>query len=61
MSKLDDTECEKDLDFKEHKITQTNKAITIGMAGCIHKNIINKTSDIMVPLFKAMIRPIVDI
>ena len=65
-SKLDDTECEKDLgvfidnklDFKEHIIKQTNKAR--GIAGCIHRNIINKTPDIMVPLFKAMIRPILE-
>ena len=30
------------------------------MAGCIHRNIINKTTDIMVPLFKAMVRPILE-
>ena len=66
VSKLDDTVCEKDLgvfidnklDFKEHIIKQTNKARS--MAGCINRNIINKTSDIMVPLFKAMIRPILE-
>ena len=66
VSKLDDTVCEKDLgvfidnklDFKEHIIKQTNKARS--MAGCIHRNIINKTTDIMVPLFKAMVRPILE-
>ena len=64
--KLDVTTCEKDLgvfidndlNFKEHVINQTNKARS--MAGCIHRNIINKTPDIMVPLFIAMVRPTVE-
>ena len=66
LNKLDVTTCEKDLgvyidndlNFKEHVINQTNKARSI--AGCIHRNIINKTPDIMVPLFIAMIRPTVE-
>ena len=66
LNKLDVTTCEKDLgvyidndlNFKEHVINQTNKARS--MAGCIHRNIINKTPDIMVPLFIAMVRPTVE-
>ena len=30
------------------------------MTGVIHRNIINKTPSIMVPLFKCMIRPIIE-
>ena len=30
------------------------------MAGAIHRNLVNKTANIMVPLFKSMIRPIIE-
>ena len=39
-------------------IKQTNKAR--GTVGCINRNIINETPDNMLPLFKAMIKPIVE-
>ena len=63
---LNKTVCEKDLGvyvennlkFNEHIRQQVKKARC--MAGVIHRNIINKTSSIMVPLFKSMIRPIIE-
>ena len=63
---LNKTECEKDLgvyidknlDFKKHISTQIKKARST--SGIIYRNIINKKANIMVPLFKSMIRPIVE-
>ena len=63
---LNKTICEKDLgvfidnklNFKDHIIKQVKKARCT--AGVIHRNITNKTADIMVPLFKSMVRPIVE-
>ena len=63
---LNKTVCEKDLGvyvennlkFTEHIRQQVKKARC--MAGVIHRNIINKTPSIMVPLFKSMIRPIIE-
>ena len=63
---LTKTTCEKDLgvfinnnlNFKDHIKNQVKKARRT--AGVIHRNITNKTSDIMVPLFKSMVRPIVE-
>ena len=63
---LNKTECEKDLavyidknlDFKRHISTQIKKARST--SGIIYRNIINKKVNIMVPLFKSMIRPIVE-
>ena len=58
--------CEKDLgvyidnnlDFKTHISTQVKKARST--SGIINRHIINKTANIMVPLFKSMVRPIVE-
>ena len=63
---LNKSECEKDLgvhidknlDFKKHISTQVKKARST--SGIIHRHIINKTANIMVPLFKSMVRPIVE-
>ena len=63
---LSKTTCEKDLgvfidnklNFKDHISKQVKKARCT--AGVIHRNIINKTPDILVPLFKSMVRPIVE-
>ena len=63
---LTKTTCEKDLgvfidknlNFKEHIIKEVKRARQT--AGIIHRNITNKTPDIMVPLFKSMVRPIVE-
>ena len=63
---LSKTICEKDLgvfidknlNFKEHIKQQIKKARCT--AGAIHRNIIYKTPDIMVPLFKSMVRPIIE-
>ena len=63
---LNKTECEKDLgvhidknlDFKKHISTQIKKARST--CGLIYRNIINKNANIMVPLFKSMVRPVVE-
>lgn len=60
------TVCEKDLgvyiddqlNINEHVQQQVEKARCT--AGVIHRNIVNKTPNIMVPLFKSMVRPIVE-
>ena len=63
---LTKTTCEKDLGvyvdcdlkFNVHIKNQVKKARSI--AGVINSNIINKTSNVMIPLFKSMIRPILE-
>ena len=63
---LNKSECEKDLgvyidtnlDFKTHIKTQVKKARC--SAGVINRHIINKTPKVMVPLFKSMVRPIIE-
>ena len=57
------TNCEKDLgvhidsklNFNEHILNQVKKARCT--AGVIHRNILNKTPNVMVPLYKSMVRP----
>ena len=63
---LKKSDCEKDLgvyvdsqlNFNTHISTQIKKARSA--AGVINRHIINKTPNIMVPLFKAMVRPILE-
>ena len=60
------TSCEKDLGvhidpelkFKEHIDIQTKKAKNL--CSLLMRSITNKTKDIMVPLFKALVRPILE-
>ena len=64
--KLNKSEFEKDLgvyvdkhlNFKVHISTQVKKARSA--AGIILRHIINKTPNIMVPLFKSIVRPIIE-
>ena len=63
---LHPTTCEKDLGvhidpelkFKEHIDCQTRKAKAL--CGMLMRSITNKSSDIMTPLFKALVRPILE-
>ena len=63
---LEITTCEKDLgvfvdnllDFDEHMITNVKKARSL--SGLITRTITYKTRDIMVPLFIALIRPVLE-
>lgn len=49
---------DKNLDFKVHISTQVKKARSA--SGIILRHIINKSANIMVPLFKSTVRPIIE-
>ena len=60
---METTNCEKDLGVHVDPLLEFNKHISkvakksIGIAGMIFKSISSRTSDILVPLFVALVRP----
>ena len=63
---MKETTCEKDLgvhidpelNFNEHILKQTQKARSL--SGMIMRTFVNKTRTILVPIYKALIRPVVE-
>ena len=63
---MKETKCEKDLgvhidpelNFNEHILKQTQKARSL--SGMIMRTFVNKTRTILVPIYKALIRPVVE-